>query len=277
MPHRETCRQITSEFYLIVLYFFVGDREFCVPIWILPAFASICYTFLLMRISILLLLIPLFSCSKNKKAASGTTAQVMAAVHAPVNYDSCRRRIAIIKKDANSNWGKLRTQEKEKIFTEAVVKTIVPAWIGTPWTFSGTTEKPGEGSIACGYFVTTVLRDAGLPIARVKLAQAASEEMIKVLVQSKYIQRFSNRPMEEIIAAVNKSGAGLYLVGLDNHTGFLYHDGTEIWFIHSTFVGTRDVQYEKAATSIVLNSSKYKVIGKLSADEKVLGKWIAAR
>jgi hypothetical protein len=230
-----------------------------------------------MRISILLLLFPLFSCSKNKKAASRTTVQIMAAVHTPVNYDSCLRRIAIIKKEANSNRGKLKAQEKEKIFTDAVVKTIVPAWIGTPWTFSGTTEKPGEGSIACGYFVTTVLRDAGLPVARVKLAQAASEEMIKTLVQPKYIQRFSNKPMEEFIAAINKSGAGLYVAGLDNHTGFIYHDGTEIWFIHSTFVGTRDVQYEKAATSIVLNSSKYKVVGKLSADEKVLERWISAR
>ncbi len=197
----------------------------------------------------------------------------MAAIHAPVNYDSCLRQIPIIKKEANSNWGKLKAPEKEKIFTEAVVKTIVPAWIGTPWTFSGTTEKPGEGSIACGYFVTTVLRDAGLPIARVKLAQAASEEMIKNLVQPKYIQRFSNKPMEEFISAINKSGAGLYVAGLDNHTGFIYHDGTEAWFIHSTFVGTRNVQYEKAATSIVLNSSKYKVVGKLSADEKVLEKW----
>ena len=240
-------------------------------------FARFCICFpycLLMRISILLLLLSLFSCSKNKKGASGNT---VPTAQAPVNYDSCRRQIAIIKKGANGHWARLTRPEKEKIFTGAVVKTIVPAWIGTPWTFSGTTEKPGEGSIACGYFVTTVLRDAGLPIARVKLAQAASEEMIKTLVQAKYIQRFSNKPMEELIAAINKSGAGLYIIGLDNHTGFIYHDGTAVWFIHSTFVGTRNVQYEKAATSIVLNSSKYKVVGKLSADEKVLERWISAR
>lgn len=229
-----------------------------------------------MRISTIILLLSLFSCSKNKKQVNVVHQQAPVA-GIPISYDSCRRQIRIIKRDAGRNWARLDVQKKENIFTNAVVKTIIPAWIGTPWTFSGTTEKPGEGSIACGYFVTTVLRDAGLPIARIKMAQAASEEMIRALVQPKYIQRFINRPMEEIIAAINKSGTGLYLVGLDNHTGFLYHDGKEAWFIHSTFVGTRNVQYEKAATSVVLNSSKYKVIGKLSADERALEKWVSVR
>src|SRR5579859_7168832 len=39
--------------------------------------------------------------------------------------------------------------------------TILPAWSGTPWDFYGTAERPREGTIACGYFVATVLRDAG--------------------------------------------------------------------------------------------------------------------
>src|SRR5437764_1215954 len=38
---------------------------------------------------------------------------------------------------------------------------IFPAWFGTPWDFNGTTQTPGEGKIACGYFVTTVMRDLG--------------------------------------------------------------------------------------------------------------------
>jgi hypothetical protein len=232
--------------------------------------------FIFMRILIITLLLSGIGCKENGKRAVPSALQQSPAAAISVNYDSCCRQIKIIKRDANKHWTRLDAQQKEKIFTDAVVRTIIPAWIGTPWTFSGTTEKPGEGSIACGYFVTTVLRDAGLPIARIKMAQAASEEMIKSLVQPKYIQRFSNRPMEEILAAVNKSGAGIYLVGLDNHTGFLYHDGKEAWFIHSTFVGTRNVQYEKAAESAVLQSSKYKVIGKLSADEKALGRWITA-
>jgi len=63
-------------------------------------------------------------------------------------------------------------------------------------------------------------------------------------------------------------------VGLDNHTGFIYNDGNEVYFIHSTFIGTRNVQKEIAATSRILEKSKYKVLGKISADEKVLNRWI---
>ena len=29
-------------------------------------------------------------------------------------------------------------------------------WMGTPWDFSGTSQVPRKGSIACGYFVSTV-------------------------------------------------------------------------------------------------------------------------
>ena len=160
------------------------------------------------------------------------------------------------------------------VFTRAVTETIIPNWMGTKWDFNGTSEIPQQGSIACGYFVTTVLRDAGLRVARVKLAQMASEQMITSLVQAKYIQRFSNVAINDFTAAVTKQGFGLYLIGLDNHTGFIYNDGDTIYFIHSSVVGTRNVQKEIAAGSWVLQQSKYKVLGKISADEKVLTKWI---
>jgi hypothetical protein len=98
--------------------------------------------------------------------------------------------------------------------------------------------------------------------------------MITTLIQPKYIQRFSHTAMGNFITAVQQQGYGLYIVGLDNHTGFIYNDGREIYFIHSTFVGTRNVQQEKAAASWVLQQSKYKVLGKISADEKVLERWM---
>ena len=191
-----------------------------------------------------------------------------------INYDSCKKEIPLIKQKQKTVWGKISKPEKEKIFTKAVTETIIPAWIGTAWNFNGTSEKPQQGSIACGYFVTTILRDAGLNLARIKLAQCASEQMIISLIQPKYIHRFSNITIEEFLQSIQDQGYGLYIVGLDNHTGFIYNDGKDIYFIHSTFVGTRNVQKEKAASSIILKQSKYKVIGKISADELVLQRWI---
>ena len=163
---------------------------------------------------------------------------------------------------------------KEKLFTDAVINNIVPQWIGTSWSFNGTTEIPRQGSIACGYFVTTVLRDAGLVLARIKLSQCPSEEMIRTLVQTKYISRFSNTTMNDFINSIHQKGYGLFIIGLDCHTGFIYNDGNEIYFINASYINEKKVISEKAATSWILQKSKYKIIGKISADEFALDKWI---
>lgn len=191
-----------------------------------------------------------------------------------INYDSCKKIILITRQTQKTRWKNISKTEKEKIFTSSVTETIIPAWIGTTWDFNGTSEKPQQGSIACGYFVTTILRDAGLNLARVKLAQCTSEQMIVSLVQPKYIQRFRQVTMAGFMQSIKNQGYGLYIVGLDNHTGFIYNDGNQTYFIHSTFIGTRNVQKENAATSRILEKSKYKVLGKISADEKVLERWI---
>ena len=217
----------------------------------------------------------LLACNaKHQRQANNVLHSVTAVAATQMNYDSCKQHIAVIKRLHGAEWSSTAKKGKEMVFTRAVTETIIPNWIGTKWDFNGTTEIPQQGSIACGYFVTTVLRDAGLPVARVKLAQMASEQMITSLVQSKYIQRFSNIAIADFTAAVTRQGFGLYLIGLDNHTGFIYNDGNAVYFIHSSVVGTRNVQKEIAADSWVLQQSKYKVLGKISADEKVLNKWI---
>ena len=38
---------------------------------------------------------------------------------------------------------------------------LLPAWNGTAWAMNGTSQVPGRGSIACGYFVSTTLMHAG--------------------------------------------------------------------------------------------------------------------
>jgi hypothetical protein len=217
--------------------------------------------------------IVLVACNKKEKRPKPSVNRQTAAASI-LNYDSCKKDILVIKQKNKTSWVKLAKPQKEKLFTHAVTQNIIPGWIGTPWDFNGITQTPQKGSIACGYFVTTVLRDAGLNIARVKLAQCASEQMITTLIQPKYVQRFSNLPITNFITSIKQQGYGLYIVGLDNHTGFIYNDGKEIYFIHSTFVGTRNVQQEKAAASWVLQQSKYKVLGKISADEKVLERWM---
>ena len=230
----------------------------------------------------LLLICLSFIACKTKIIKPDAKAKPVANVEKPIsktqkiNYDSCKKAIAVIKSNHKKDWAKLDINAKQKIFTDAVVKTIVPAWIGTPWDFNGITETPGQGKIACGYFVTTVLRDAGITnIARIKLAQAASQNIIKAMTTSSHIKMCCNKPLTDFITLVKVNGYGLYVVGLDNHTGFIYNDGKEVYFIHSSVAGTRDVQLEKAATSSVLNNSKYKMVGKISDNEVLLNRWVS--
>ena len=160
---------------------------------------------------------------------------------------------------------------------DLVEKELFPHWYDTKYDFNGVTQTPGEGKIACGYFVTTVLRDIGVPIQRIKMAQAASETMIKNLVDEDLIQRFNRVSIQKFVYGVEKMGPGLYVVGLDTHAGFLFYDGVELRMIHSTGRRPKKVINEKAMTSLSLIRSKYKVVGKVSDDEDLIKRWMYNR
>jgi hypothetical protein len=191
-----------------------------------------------------------------------------------INYDGCKQQIALLKQQYKSNWKNISLAEKQEIFTKAVTETIMPAWMGTKWDFNGITQTPRKGAIACGYFVTTVLRDAGIKLARAKLAQQPSGLIIKALVKQPLIKHLCGIDIKTFVNDIKDRGYGLYIVGLDCHVGFLYNDGKQVYFIHSSWIGTKDVQREIAENSIILSRSAYKVIGKISADEKMLDNWI---
>ena len=165
----------------------------------------------------------------------------------------------------------LSKQKQQQFFINALTKHIFPFWYGTPWSFYGNTNTPGDGSIACGYFVTTTLSHAGVKLNRVKLAQCASEEMIRSLVQKQNITHFNSLSLQNFINGITKKGKGIYIIGLDNHTGFIYIDSTnEVRFIHASGRFPFGVINEKASESVVLEKSDYKVVGKISDDDVFL-------
>lgn len=159
-------------------------------------------------------------------------------------------------------------------FIKHITQKVFPYWYGTKWDFNGTTEMPQEGSIACGYFVTTTLRDMGVPINRMKMAQCASEEMIRSLTSKENIHHISNVPLAKFEEKLVSYGNGLYIIGLDNHTGFIFIDGNEHYFIHSTGWFPFKVVKDVISESSVLSKSKYRVVGKISDDETFLKNWV---
>jgi len=188
------------------------------------------------------------------------------------NYIPSLEKIKVTKSRLRSQ--KLSHKKLEASFIEIMNNQIFPFWYGTNWDFNGITQVPNKGNIACGYFVTTTLRDIGVPIKRIKLAQSASEQMIKNLVKEKYIHRYSNLSIEKFETKLNDLGAGLYIVGLDNHTGYLLVTSNENFFIHSSGSYPYQVVKEKTLTSKVLIKSKYRVVGRISSDYDFLMKWI---
>ena len=187
----------------------------------------------------------------------------------PDNYPKTLDSIRLIRQAMH---GKSQA-EIAQAFTYRLTEGIFPYWYGTDWDFNGTTQTPNQGSIACGYFVTTTLRDLGLDINRVKLAQCASEQMIKSLVSESNIERFSNKSIQEFEQALKTKGNGIYVVGLDNHTGFLHLSDQGNFFIHSSGARPFKVVKEKFAESALLIKSKYRVVGKLTAEKKLLNNW----
>jgi hypothetical protein len=72
-------------------------------------------------------------------------------------------------------------------------------------------------------------------------------------------------------------GEGLYVVGLDYHVGFIFVKGKEVFFLHSTYVFPSCVIKEKASESIVLESTCYRIVGKLLGTKELVRQWVEGR
>ena len=163
----------------------------------------------------------------------------------------------------------------QELMRQSVAESVAPFWYGTSWDFNGTSETPGEGAIACGYFVTTVLRDIGFELERVTLAQQPSEAIIRSLVGGTHIKRYSDVPIATFVDSVRGWGIGLYVVGLDCHVGFIICDGDDVHFLHSSYADPLCVLSESADEARILGASRYRVLGKLTGDPELARKWMA--
>jgi hypothetical protein len=150
-----------------------------------------------------------------------------------------------------------------------LTKEIFPAWYGTDWDYNGTTTEPRKGQIACGYFVTTTLEDAGFNLPRVRWAQSASEPMIKQM--TKDVRRYSGTAIATVETEVIERGPGLYVVGMDDHVGFIVNSGDDVTFVHSQPGG---VTCERLCTPNRCARSRYRVIGKVLTDD-MMTRWLS--
>jgi hypothetical protein len=151
---------------------------------------------------------------------------------------------------------------------DVITQEIFPAWHGTKWDFNGTTTTPRTGYIACGYFVTTTLEDAGFQLPRVRWAQMASETMI--LEMTSDVKRYSNKPVAQVESDVLARGPGLYIVGLDNHVGFIVNDSGTVRFVHANYYKPLiGVMSERLDSDNPCRNSRYRIVGKILGDRMI--------
>jgi len=155
---------------------------------------------------------------------------------------------------------------------EALVGNVFPFWYGTAWDFNGISNEPQHGQIACGYFVSTTLKHCGVNLNRYKVAQQYSHSIVKTLCTD--VSTFTD--VEKLLSDISSKPNQLYVVGLDNHVGFISNQNGKITFVHSTFVGDVCVITENASESLVLKNSNVYVLGNLSGNDTLLLNWLKA-
>jgi hypothetical protein len=160
---------------------------------------------------------------------------------------------------------------KDYIYTQ-LIDTIFPGWYGTEWDFNGYSNRPQEGQIACGYFVSTTLKHIGFNVNRYKLAQKYSTAIVKTLCNN--IQYVRNNNTDKLFRYINSKPNQLYVVGLDNHVGFISKEAGGVYFIHSSYLEPVAVIKEKAQSSEALISSDLFVLGQLTENDTIIKSWL---
>lgn len=203
----------------------------------------------------------------------------------PGNYARLRKQLAGKRLQLAQSYRAARTRaEKDAVLkrARAVLEShlleMAHCWRGTPWDFNGTCKTPGSGKIACGYFVSTLLRDTGVDCQRVKLAQQPSQRIIATFLPRKHMRIRAGLAYDDFLKQETARGPGWRIVGLDRHVGFLVVEpGGKIRFIHSNPGTPRVVLDEPREKSAYLRNSNYRVTGNFSANKKFLEGWLTGK
>jgi hypothetical protein len=154
--------------------------------------------------------------------------------------------------------------------TQQLTGEVFPAWYGTDWDFNGYTNKPNDGVVACGYFVSTPLRHVGVNLNRYKVAQQYSTAIVEILCNES--KTFTD--LEKMLNHVTNRPDDLYIVGLTNHVGFIHKSGEEVYFVHANYLPPVAVVKEKVQSSEALDYSNIYVLGALTSSQDFIKKWL---
>lgn len=222
-------------------------------------------------------------CQSSKEKISIRIAQQPAGKDSQENksYEELKKEIEESRQQLSVKYMRADTPGKKELFEEirnywvtAISNDLYNHWKNTPWDFNGATTKPGQGAIACGFFVATLLKDMGLKVNRRKLSVCASSQMMKSLTPKQHLKNLSQLSYPGFNEKLKGYGKGVYIIGLDFHTGFIVNDGKENWFIHSNYINRKGITKETVMSSAALQSSKTRWMVSLTGDKDFLQRWL---
>ena len=201
----------------------------------------------------------------------------------PKTYAVLTKDLERWRKDLSKRHAQAKTEDERaaverdaRVVLEHALPTMMRCWLGTPWDFNGTAKGPGAGKIACGYFVATVLKDAGFQVDRYQLAQQPSENILRSFLAKESCELSVGKEYQAFATQVEAREPGVYIVGLDSHVAFVVVGGEGFRFIHSSGSRPWRVVDEGRAEAAVLQRSKWRMLGNLTADPGVLRRWLKA-
>jgi hypothetical protein len=198
-----------------------------------------------------------------------------------VSYADTKAGIGQLRKQLGEGlrMGDISLDSIKVAFTNHLVDQIIPHWYGTPWSFGGHTAVPNQGKIACGYFISTTLRDMGIKLDRYKLAQKSPIDEAKVISCGapiySVVQGNPEKAFEEIKQLTQE---GLYFIGFDTgHVGYLLKRNGELFLIHSNYFSPGSVCMEPLKDSRVFKSfSKFHLVD-ISNNDVLIKYWLDNR
>ncbi len=188
---------------------------------------------------------------------------------------AAKRKLYAAKYQALSMFDKKENlDEINNYWVNSIGNDLYNKWQGTAWDYNGTTTEPQKGAIACGYFVTTILKDMGLNISRQKLAVCPSSQMMRSLAPKQRLKNLAYLDYNDFCRSLNEFGKGVYIIGLDYHTGIIVNDGKQCWFIHSNYIRRQGVMKEAIEHCSALQSSRTRWLISLTNDKDFLFRWL---
>ena len=172
----------------------------------------------------------------------------------------------------------ISTDSISKAFKRVLLNVIIPFWEGTQWSFEGHTSVPGTGWIACGYFVSTTLQDAGLNINRYKLAQQYPGLEAKSLALGQDVMNVFGDSTVTIIRTLQEMlSEGIHFIGFgQSHVGYILKDHGKLYVIHSNYLEPdKGVMIEPLRASEVFASYTWFSVVPLSTNDALLKAWVS--